>query len=98
MMEGLDEAEENHYFNDNPKIIPLFEVNILQALTSYIEDTQGDIPIDDKMMKEIHLQQEATEKEMKVSQRVQALALEEVNFAEAIINTFAIIIIKYFSY
>ena len=25
MMEGLDEVEENNYFNDNPKIIPLFE-------------------------------------------------------------------------
>ena len=34
MMEGLDEVEENHYFNDNPKVIPLFEVDILQALTS----------------------------------------------------------------
>ena len=98
MMEGLDEAEENHYFNDNPKIIPLFGVHILQALISHVEDTQGDIPIDNETMKEICLHQEATEKEMKVSQRVQDLALEEVNFAEAIINTFAIIIIKYFSY
>ena len=29
MMEGLDEAEEDQYFEDNPKIIPLFEVNII---------------------------------------------------------------------
>ena len=36
MMEGLDEAEENKYFNDNPKFIPLFEIDILQALTSYV--------------------------------------------------------------
>ena len=77
----MDEAEENNYFNDNPKIIPLFEVDILQALTSYV-DTQGDIPIDDQTMKEILLQQEATDKEMKVSQRVQASALEEVNLAD----------------
>ena len=33
MMEGLDETEEKHYFNDNPKIIPLFEVDIVHALT-----------------------------------------------------------------
>ena len=39
MMEGLDEVEEHHYFNDNPKIIPLFEVDILQALTSYVDRT-----------------------------------------------------------
>ena len=29
MMEGLDEAEEDRYFNENLKIISLFEVNIL---------------------------------------------------------------------
>ena len=33
MMERLDEEEENQYFDDNPKIIPLFEIDILQALT-----------------------------------------------------------------
>ena len=62
MMEGLAETEENDYLNDNPKIIPLFEIDILQALTSYVEDKQSDIPIDDQTMKEIRLQQEATEK------------------------------------
>ena len=81
MMEGLDEVEENNYFNDNPKIFLLFEVDILPALTSYV-DKQNDIPIDDQMMKEIRLQQESIGKEMKVSQRVQALALEEVNLAD----------------
>ena len=67
MMEGLDEAEENNYFNDSQEIIPLFEVDILQALTSYV-DTQDDVPMDDRTIKEICLQQEATEREMKVSQ------------------------------
>ena len=62
MMEGLDETKENNYFNNNPKIIPLFKINILQTLTSYVEDKQSDIPIDDQTMKEIRLQQEATEK------------------------------------
>ena len=33
-------------------------------------------------MKEIRLQQEATDKEIKVSQRVQASTLEEINLAE----------------
>ena len=55
MMEGLDEAEENNYFNDNPRFIPLFEVDILQAPTSYV-DTYDDLPIDDQTMKEIRLQ------------------------------------------
>ena len=38
MSEGLDEKEESLYFNDNPKIIPLFEVDIIQTLTPYVED------------------------------------------------------------
>ena len=38
--------------------------------------------MDDRTLKEIRLQQEVTEKEMKVSQRVQALALEELNLAD----------------
>ena len=36
MMERLDEAEEGQYFNDNPKIIPVFEVDVLNTLTIYI--------------------------------------------------------------
>ena len=55
MMEGLDEVEENHYFNDNPKIIPLFEVDILQALTPYM-DSQEELPLDEQTMKEIRMQ------------------------------------------
>ena len=82
MMEGLDEDEENQYFDDNPKIIPLFEIDILQALTPYV-DSQEEMPLDEQTMKEIRLQQEATDREMKVSQRVQASALEELNLAGA---------------
>ena len=67
MMEGLDEAEENQYFDDNPKIIPLFEIDILQALTPYV-DSQEEVPVDEQAMKEIGLQQEPTHREMKVSQ------------------------------
>ena len=52
MIKGLDEVEENLFFNDNPKIIPLFEVDILQALTPYV-DSQEELPIDDQTMKEI---------------------------------------------
>ena len=33
MMEGLEETKEDQYFHDNPKIIPLFEVDILHTLT-----------------------------------------------------------------
>ena len=56
MMKGLDETEEERYFNDNPKIIPLFEVDILQTLTSYIEDKEDEVPVDKWSLKEIRLQ------------------------------------------
>ena len=82
-MEGMDEAEEDHYFNNHPKIILLFEVDILQTLTPYIEDKEDDIQVDEQTLKEIRLQQEAIKKEMQVSQRVQALAHEELNLADA---------------
>ena len=82
MMEGLDEIEEKQYFNDNPKIIPLFEVDIVQALTPYVEDHPDTILVDEQTLKEIRLQQEACEKEMLVYQRVQASSLEELNLAE----------------
>ena len=82
MMEGLDETEEKHYFNENPKIIPLYEVDILQPLTPYVEDQPDTIVVDEQTLKEILLQQEACEKEMLVSQRVQASSLEELNLVE----------------
>ena len=72
MMEGLDETEEKHYSNDNLKSIPLFELDIVQALTPYVEDQSDIVHVDEQTLKEIWLQPEACEKEMLVSQRVQA--------------------------
>ena len=59
MMEGLEEIEEKQYFNDNPKIIPLFEVDIVQALTPYVEEQPDIVPVDEQTLQEIRLQQEA---------------------------------------
>ena len=84
MMEGLDDVEEDQYFDDNPKIIPLFEVDIIKALTPCFgeDDKEEEIQVDDKTLKELHLRQEAMEREMQVSQRVHASALEELNRAD----------------
>ena len=46
------------------------------------EDKEEKIHVDEKTLKELRLQQEAIEREMQVSQRVQALALEELNLAD----------------
>ena len=68
MMEGLDNGEEDQYLEDSPKIIPLFEVDIVQVLTPYFgEDGEQEILVDVKILKELRLQQEAMEREMHVS-------------------------------
>ena len=94
MMEGLDEIEEKQYFNDNPKIIPLFEVDMVQALSPYVEEQSDMVQIDEQSLTEIRLQQEASEKEMLVSQRVQASSLEELNLAEDGLKSKPILIAK----
>ena len=94
MMEGLDEVEEDQYFTKNPKIIPLFEVDILQTLTTYREDKESEIPVDEQTLKELRLQQKAIEKEMKVSQIVQASRLEELNLADTEVVPRTILIAK----
>ena len=43
------------------------------------EDKEEEIIVDEKTLKELRLQQEAIEREMQVSQRVQASTLEELN-------------------
>ena len=55
MMEGLDEIEEDQYFHDNPKFIPLFEVVILHTLTTYVKDKQHEIMVDDHTTQELRL-------------------------------------------
>ena len=58
MMKGLEDMEEAQYFDDNPKIILLFKVYILQSLTPYIEEeaNKQEIFVEDKMLKELRLQ------------------------------------------
>ena len=55
MMEGLDDVEEEQYFEDNPKIIPLFEIDIFQTLTAYFskEEKEEEMLVDDKTLNEL---------------------------------------------
>ena len=36
MMEGLDDNEIDQYLEENPKIIPLFEVDVFEIITPYV--------------------------------------------------------------
>ena len=83
-MEGLNDGEENQYFEDNPKIIPLFEIDVVEVLTPYLgdDDKEADDPIDDKTIMESRHQHEAMEREMQVSQHVHTSVLEQLNLVD----------------
>ena len=79
MMEGLDEGEVTQYFEENPKIILLYEIDVVDIITPYIVNEEKDTDIsdtearlDDRSLRELCLQQEALERELQVSQRVHA--------------------------
>ena len=91
----------NQYFDENPKIIPLFEIDILDIITPNISNEEKDVdssgtegPLDDKTLRELHLQQKAMEREMQVSQRVQAFVLEELNLGINDIEHHTVLIAK----
>ena len=68
MMECLDDGEVNQYFEEDPKIIPLFEIDIVDIITPYIsngeKDDSSDMeePLDNKTLRDLCLQQEAMER------------------------------------
>ena len=57
-MEGLDDGELNQYFDENLKIIPLFEIDVVEIITPYInnEEKDGHVPVEDKNLKELRHQ------------------------------------------
>ena len=82
--EGLDDGEVIQYFDENPRIIPLFEIDVVDIITPSMSNGEKDVeePLDDKTLIELRLQQEAMETEIHVSGRVQVVALEELNLAD----------------
>ena len=36
MLEGLDETELEAYLNENPRIVPLFEIDVLETANGYV--------------------------------------------------------------
>ena len=80
MFKGLANEEVDHYLEENPKIVPLFEVDVVEAVSPYIAQTDdvGEEPEKDAI-RELWQAQEALERERAVSQRVKESQLEEVN-------------------
>ena len=58
MLDGLADEEVDRYLKDNPRIVPLFEIDVVKAATMYMPNP--------KTARELRQTQEALEKEMVV--------------------------------
>ena len=69
MLEGLADKEVDRYLDEHPRIVPLFKVDIVEAITPYVEQPEeiGDEP-DRDTIRELRQAQESLEWEMAVSQ------------------------------
>ena len=82
MLEGLEDEELERYLDENPRIVPLFEIDVAGTADSYASPSantgQDDEP-GEEALAELQRAQEAFEREMEISRRVAATELEEVN-------------------
>ena len=69
LMEGLDDRELDQYLDENPKILSLFKIDVVEILMLYFnnEDQDTKVHVDPKTLMELQQQHEAMEKEMQVS-------------------------------
>ena len=84
MIDGLADDKIDRYLDDYPKIIPLFEVNIIQAVIPYVLRTYSEAAdtlreMDLKSVDELGLFREAWEHELAISQHVKASTLKEID-------------------
>ena len=82
MLEGLEDEELECYLDENPRIIPLFEIDVRGTTDSYaspIGSTGHDDEPREEALVELQRAQEAFEREMEISRRVATTELEEVN-------------------
>ena len=84
MLEGGDDMELEAYLEEHLRIIPLFEIDVIETATDYAtavwEEAYEPYPVS---IMELSRAREAFEREMEISQRVMASALEEINIETA---------------
>ena len=80
MLEGLADEEVNQYLQENLKIVPLFEIDVAEAISPYtLQPDVTDEEPNKEAIRELRQVEEALEREIVVSQCVKASQLEEVN-------------------
>jgi hypothetical protein len=78
MLEGLTEEEANTFLQENPTLVPLYEIDVVKKVESYQYSTDAN-----EAVIELGRAREALERELAVSQRVRATELEELNLGTA---------------
>ena len=66
MLKGLPSEEVDRYLEEHPKIVPLFEVDIIAAVGPYITSPESDEP-DQEAIWQLRKAHESLEKEMTIS-------------------------------
>ena len=82
MPEGLDDTELEAYLAENPWIVPLFKIDIIKTVAEYAPPNtlhEAEYEPNPKSLMELSSTHTTFEREMKISRRVTASALEEVN-------------------
>ena len=82
MVNGLAKEEVDHFLEEHPTIIPLFEIDIIWAIGSpevATKETLSQTEPDPTIFAELHHACDAFERELAISQRVKASTLESLN-------------------
>ena len=82
MLEGLDDEELENDLDENPRIMPLFEIDIIETSGTYAMSAttaEHDFEPNTDALMELHRAQDAFEREMEISRRVTTTSLEEIN-------------------
>ena len=82
MLDGLEDTELEAYLDENPRIVPLLEIDVLETTSEYIPTSapnEDNYEPDLEWVLELSKAQEAFETEMEISRRVTASTLEEIN-------------------
>ena len=80
MLDELVDEELDQYLLDNPWIVPLPKINVVEVVTLYNTDKDEEATEpNQEAIRELGQAQEAQKKELAVSQRIKASTLKEVN-------------------
>ena len=88
MVDGLTDNEMNSFLEEHPTIVPLFEIDVLTAVETYLADTstvKQEAPHEPnpEAMKELGHARDALDWVLAISQRIKATTLEEVNLGSS---------------